>query len=49
MRKARISFRDRAFHRPPTGRCFLVSHGDEFDRVIRGFRFLNTLAEGPTN
>ena len=44
LRKARMLFRDRAFHRTADGRCFLVSHGDEFDRVIRRFRFLNALA-----
>lgn len=44
LRKARMFFRDRAFHRTADGRCFLVSHGDEFDPSVRGSRFLNTLA-----
>ncbi len=45
LRKARMFFRDRVFHRTADGRSFLVSHGDEFDRVVNRSRVLNAIAE----
>lgn len=41
----RIRLRERVFHRTADGRSFLVSHGDEFDRVVHRSRTLNAIAE----
>ncbi|GAB6280163.1 MAG: UDP-2,3-diacylglucosamine diphosphatase [Thermovirga sp.] len=41
----RILLRDRVCHRTADGRSFLVSHGDEFDRMVHRSMMLNVIAE----
>ncbi len=43
-RKGRVFFREKVLHSTADGRRFLVSHGDEFDRVAHWSRILNAIA-----